>query len=50
MYSLSVFTLLRVSVGDPLHWTGQLMAIVQLVLSPILITLSVLAIRRKLKR
>ena len=50
MYSLSVFTLLRVSVGEPLHWTGQLMAIVQLVLSPVLITLSVLAIRRKLKR
>ena len=50
LHSLSVLTLLRISVAEPLHWSGQLMAILQLVLSPILITLSVLAIRRKLKR
>ena len=50
LHSLSVLTFLRVSVAEPLHWTGQLMAILQLLLSPILITLSVLAIRRKLKR
>ncbi len=50
LYSLSVLTFLRVSVAEPLHWTGQLMAILQLLISPILITLSVLAIRRKVKR
>ena len=50
LHSFSVLTLLRVSVAEPLHWTGQLMAILQLVISPILITLSLLAIRRKLKR
>lgn len=50
LHSLSVLTLLRVSVAEPLHWTGQIMAIMQLVLSPILITLSLLAIRRKLRR
>lgn len=50
IHSLSVLTFLRVSVAEPLHWTGQLMAILQLVLSPVLFTLTVLAIRRKLKR
>lgn len=50
LHSLSVLSFLRVSVAEPLHWTGQFMAILQLLLSPILITLSLLAIRRKLKR
>ncbi len=50
LHSLSVLTFLRVSVAEPYHWIGQSMAILQLLLSPILITLSVLAIRRKLKR
>ena len=50
LHSLSVLSFLRISVAEPLHWTGQFMAIMQLLLSPILITLSLLAIRRKLKR
>ena len=50
IHSLSVLTFLRVSVLGPAHWSGQLMAILQLLLSPILLTLSLLAIRRKLKR
>ena len=50
LHSLSVLTFLRVSVAEPYNWTGQSVAILQLLLSPIFITLSVLAIRRKLKR
>ena len=50
IHSLSVLTFLRVSVAEPAHWIGQIMAILQLLLSPILVTLSLLAIRRKLKR
>lgn len=50
LHSLSALSFLRASVAEPLHWTGQFTAILQLLLSPILITLSLLAIRRKLKR
>ena len=44
--SLTQFERANTLADDPLlNWSGQLMAILQLVLSPILITLSVLAIR-----